>query len=206
MIGVGSTVSERIERLSPTQRALLRKRLGATAPSLGDKRLVAYVVCGAEDQTTVELIRETLRARLPDYMVPSAFVMLGALPKTPTGKVDRRALPEPDVAQPGAASAFVAPRNDAEQTLAEIWSEVLGLDEVGVHDNFFELGGNSLLVNQAVSRAREAFEIDLPLRHLFEAPTIAELAMLVEETLIAELEALPEPENATEDPGPEGGR
>ena len=167
----------------------------------GEKRLVAYLVCNTEDEDTIEIVRETLRAQLPDYMVPVAFVMLDALPLTPSGKVDRQALPEPDQISPARAAAFVAPRNDAELALAEIWAEVLALDEVGVHDNFFELGGHSLLVNQAIARTREAFELDLPMRVLFEAPTIAEFAILVEEALIAELQALPETEAEATDQG-----
>ena len=153
---------------------------------------MAYLVCDAADETTVEAIREALRTQLPDYMVPTTFVMMDALPLTPNGKVDRQALPEPDDLSPAQTADFVAPRNDAELCLAEIWAEVLGLDEVGVHDNFFELGGHSLLVNQTIARTRDAFEVDLPMRTLFEAPTIAELAILVEEAVIAELQALPE--------------
>ena len=109
-------------------------------------------------------------------MIPSAFVLLEALPLTPNGKVDRRALPPPD--QPGdqADGTFVAPRTPIEQELAEIWAGVLGRARVGVYDNFFALGGHSLLATQVISRVRDAFQIDLPLAALFEAPTIEALA------------------------------
>ena len=124
--------------------------------------------------------------------MPATFVLLDSLPLTPNGKVDRQALPEPE--QLTSDHEFVAPRTDAEEALAEIWAEVLGLDEVGVYDHFFELGGHSLLVTQTIARVRETFEIDLPLRTLFESPTIAEFAVVLEEKLIAELDALSEDE------------
>ena len=113
-------------------------------------------------------------------MVPSVFVMLERLPLTPNGKVDRRALPAPDSARPSLSDQYVCRGRAVERQLAEIWGEVLGLPEVGIHDNFFELGGHSLLATQVVSRIRSTFAVELPLRALFEAPTVAELAMRVE--------------------------
>src|SRR6185436_8527708 len=110
------------------------------------------------------------------YMVPSAFVALEALPLTPNGKVNRRALPAPDNVRPTLEASFVAPRNSIEETLAGIWSQLLGVERVGVQDGFFELGGHSLLATQLVSRVREAFGVEIPLRAIFEAPTIAGLA------------------------------
>lgn len=191
----------RVAQLSPEQRLQLAQKLNerfaptpdseAAVPMVAvDKRLVAYVVCDQAEEDTVTQLRDFVREKLPDYMMPSAFVLLDTLPLTPNGKVDRQALPEPE--QAGLDNEFVAPRTDAEEALAEIWAEILGLDEVGVYDNFFELGGHSLLVTQTISRIREGFEIELPLRVLFEAPTVAELAIIVEEALITELEALPE--------------
>src|SRR5439155_24785674 len=112
----------------------------------GQKRLVAYVA-GSAVPTVAEL-REALRAKLPEYMVPSAFVMLEALPLTPNGKVDRKALPAPEA---GAARTYVAPRAGAEELLASIWSGVLGVDVIGREDHFFEIGGHSLLATQVVS-------------------------------------------------------
>ncbi|MCP4659783.1 MAG: amino acid adenylation domain-containing protein, partial [bacterium] len=145
----------------------------------GDRRLVAYLVVEGETAPAAPELRDALKAALPDYMVPSALVVLEALPLTPNGKVDRAALPAPERSAP--ESAFVAPRDPIEELLAEIWAAVLGhgapdRERVGVDDNFFELGGHSLLATQVASRIREAFAVELPLQRLFEAPTIAELA------------------------------
>ncbi|HXO21370.1 MAG TPA: amino acid adenylation domain-containing protein, partial [Thermoanaerobaculia bacterium] len=148
----------------------------------GDRRLVAYVVArdaGARADLAPEL-RTYLRSRLPEHMVPSAFVALDALPLSPNGKVDRRALPAPELGRHASSRSFVAPRSPVEELLAGIWSAVLGLDAVSVRDNFFSLGGHSLLATQVVSRTREVCGVELPLRTLFEAPTIAELAPHVE--------------------------
>jgi acyl carrier protein len=112
-------------------------------------------------------------------MAPSAFVILHALPLTPTGKLDRQALPAPEQTRPALEQSFVAPRTPVEETLASIWAGVLKLDKVGIHDNFFDLGGHSLLGTQLISRIRDAFKLDLPLRNLFEAPTIDGLAQRV---------------------------
>ena len=137
----------------------------------GGKRLVAYVVPGSE--VDVENLRSSLAAKLPSYMVPSAFVTLDALPLTPNGKVDHAALPAPDQA---GSDAHVAPRTPAEELVAGIWREVLGVERIGVHDNFFDLGGHSLLAMQVVSRIGKTFERDMPTRVLFEEPTIAGVA------------------------------
>ena len=109
-------------------------------------------------------------------MVPSAFVLLDALPLTPHGKLDRHALPVPDYKKPEQGKTFVAPRTPVEEKVARIWAEVLGLPEVGIYDNFFELGGHSLKATQIMSRLRDALRIELPLRTIFEAPTIEGLA------------------------------
>ncbi len=140
-----------------------------------------YTVADGEPTPTALELRSHLRARLPEYMVPSAFVVLDALPLTPNGKLDRRALPEPERA--GASVDWVAPRTNTEKVLSDIWCEVLGVERVGAFDGFFELGGHSLLATQAVARAREAFRVELPLRELFEAPTVAGLAERVEAAL-----------------------
>jgi acyl carrier protein len=122
-------------------------------------------------------------------MVPAAFVALHALPLTPNGKIDRRALPPPrHQALPDAA--FVAPRTPTEQILVSICSELLNLDRVSVLDNFFEIGGHSLIAMRVIARIRDAFEIEFPLRALFEAPTVDQMALRVEELIIRELEAI----------------
>ncbi|RKG63993.1 amino acid adenylation domain-containing protein, partial [Corallococcus sp. CA054B] len=136
----------------------------------GDKRLVAYVVGEALDVTA---LRAHLKQHLPEYMVPAAFVPLAALPLTSNGKVDRKALPVPESSP---VADFVGPRNPTEEKLADVFAQVLRVERVGVHDDFFSLGGHSLLATQLVSRIRAAFDAELPLRSLFEAPTVAALA------------------------------
>ena len=143
----------------------------------GDKRLVAYVVPAGETAPSPDELRDGLRGALPEYMVPTAFVLLEALPVTANGKLDRRALPAP---QWSAAVEFEAPRTPVEKVLAGIWSEVLGVPEVGREDDFFDLGGHSLLATQMVSRVRESFGVEVALRTLFERPTLAELAEAIE--------------------------
>ncbi|MEA2692142.1 MAG: hypothetical protein QOJ16_1529, partial [Acidobacteriota bacterium] len=139
-----------------------------------EERLVAYLVA-RESAPSITELRSWLGSRLPDYMVPSAWVVLESLPLTPNGKVDRKALPAPEGGRQVRAP-FVAPRGALEELISGIWSEVLGIERVGVHDNFFELGGHSLLATQAVSRLGEALEIEVPLRRMFEVPTVARLA------------------------------
>lgn len=143
----------------------------------GDRKLVAYFV--AAEDVTASLLRDRLQERVPDYMVPSAFVMLEAMPLTPNQKIDRRALPAPSASR-SEDENYVAPRNPIEEALAVIWSEKLGLARVGVEDNFFSLGGHSLLATQIMMRTRETFHVDVPLRTLFESPTIAHTAGVIE--------------------------
>ncbi len=145
------------------------------------KLLAAYVVAdGSSAPPSPRELRGYLKERLPEYMVPSAFVVLEALPLTPNGKVDRRALPEPDNARPELGEDFVAPRTPVEEVLVGIWEEVLGLERVGIHDDFFELGGHSLLATRVISRVRDVFQVELPLRSLFEEPTVAGLSGRIE--------------------------
>jgi amino acid adenylation domain-containing protein/FkbM family methyltransferase len=144
----------------------------------GNKRLVAYVIPEPEVNTSTGEWRDFLRIKLPEYMVPSAFVLLDELPLTANGKIDLLALPIPDRLRPETAAAFVAPRNLAEEVVAAIWSNVLDVERVSVHDNFFNVGGHSLLATQVISRLRDSFQLDLaqlPLRRLFETPTVAGL-------------------------------
>ena len=150
----------------------------------GDRRLVAYLVPTARPAPTVTALRQALAASVPDYMVPAAYVMLDALPKTPGGKVDRRALPPPGRTRPALDQPLVAPRTPVEATVGAIWQEVLGLDEVGMHDNFFDLGGHSLAASQVIARVTETFHVDLPVRVLFEAPTVNGLALAVVQGLM----------------------
>ena len=144
----------------------------------GNKNLVAYIVSQKEQTLTVSDLRCFLKEKLPEYMVPSAIVVLEALPLTPSGKVDRRALPAPDL-HSQLSDKYVAPRSPNEELLAQIWAHVLKVEQVGINDNFFELGGHSLLATQLVSRIRNIFKVELALRELFAAPTVAQLAHLI---------------------------
>jgi non-ribosomal peptide synthase protein (TIGR01720 family) len=139
----------------------------------GDKKLVAYY-CAAQE-IALDAMRTHMKVRLPDYMIPAAFMRMDALPLTSNGKVDRRALPAPDVSRASRKDTYIAPRTPAEQTLARIWGEVLGIEAPGIHDNFFEQGGDSILSIQVISRARQAGLAITP-RQLFQSPTVAELA------------------------------
>lgn len=147
----------------------------------GDKYLVAYIVPQPQQKVTTNNLRAFLKQKLPEYMIPVAYVVLESLPLTPAGKVNRHALPKIDTLSLNVEENYVAPQTDVEQVLVEIWANILtiGKQPIGVHDNFFELGGHSLLATQLTSRIRDIFHIDLPLRSLFEAPTIASLAKCI---------------------------
>jgi amino acid adenylation domain-containing protein len=146
----------------------------------GDKRLVAYIVPQPEITIIIDEIRQFLKAKLPDYMVPNAFVILAALPLTANGKIDRRALPPPESGSE-VSDKYVAPRTPMEEILVTIWSVVLKVEKVGINDNFFELGGHSLLATQLVAQIRDRLKIELPLRQLFNSATLAELAQGIEQ-------------------------
>ncbi len=145
----------------------------------GDKSLVGYLVLKSEKAPTSSELRRFLKEKLPDYMIPSVFMVLEALPLTPNGKVNREALPTPDQNRTEREKVYVEPRTPVEELLARIWSQVLGIERVGIHDNFFDLGGHSMLITQLVVRVRETFQVELPLRSLFEMPTVAELAQSI---------------------------
>lgn len=172
----------------------------------GNKRIVAYIVL--KDRLirpkSTEL-RHFLREKLPEYMVPSAFVKLDSLPFLPNGKVDIKALPAPENIRDDLSSTFVAPQTSTEKAIADIWLEILSIERVGIHDDFFELGGHSLLATQVVSRIRQALQTELSLRQFFDAPIVADLAVVIAQnlaqdadeemlaTMLDELEELPEP-------------
>jgi amino acid adenylation domain-containing protein len=144
----------------------------------GDLQIIAYIVPQEVAPTTHDL-RDYLKAKLPDYMVPSAFVMIDFLPLTPNGKLDRKALPIADLFHRAQGKTYRAPRTPVEEKMAAIWAEVLRVDKVGMDDNFFDLGGHSLLATQAMSRMRAVFNCDIPLRTLFESPTVGDLAKII---------------------------
>ncbi|MBE9159373.1 amino acid adenylation domain-containing protein [Nodosilinea sp. LEGE 06152] len=143
-----------------------------------DRQLVAYIASSAAAAPPERELRSLLKKRLPAYMIPTAFVVLDALPLTANGKVDQKALPPPTLHR-AASSATTAPKTSLETTLVDLWMQLLGHQQVGIHDNFFELGGHSLLATQFVSRVRDRLHIELPLRSIFETPTIAELAQQI---------------------------
>jgi amino acid adenylation domain-containing protein len=151
-----------------------------------DPRLVAYFVASTEPST--EELHTFLAEVLPDFMIPSTYVGLDAMPLTPSGKIDRQALPDPTAVEAARKERYVAPRDEVEEELARIWSELLGVEPVGVFDDFFELGGHSLLATQVIMRARRAFG-DVPLQAMFIAPTVAGLAEAIRATRAATSEA-----------------
>ena len=149
--------------------------------SLGEKRLVAYYI--SQQQLDSKQLRKFLKPKLPEYMIPGAWVQLDAFPLTPNGKCDRNSLPIPEFE----TTDYIAPRNSIEEILVKIWQQVLNLEQVGINDNFFELGGHSLLATQVVSKIRQSLAVELPLRCLFEYPTVAELAEGLENSVAAEI-------------------
>lgn len=142
----------------------------------GDNRLVAYLVSGHQAPVSISELRSFLLEKLPEYMVPSSFIFLQALPLTPNGKVDRAALPTPTEVRPELGKEFKGPRTYLEEVVSNIWCEILKLEKVGILDNFFELGGHSLLATQIISRLRDLLQMEIPLRYLFESPTISALS------------------------------
>ncbi len=146
----------------------------------GDKRLIAWVVPAPGDPPTIGELRGHLQRHLPEHMLPSAIVLLDAIPLTPGGKLDRAALPAPDRSRPDLAASYVAPRTSVEQMLADLWAALLGVEQVGVRDNFFELGGHSLLATLMMARVQAAAGVELPLRALFEDPTVEGIARRIE--------------------------
>jgi acyl carrier protein len=146
-----------------------------------ENRLVAYFVSESRNISATQEIRAFLRTKLPEYMVPTHFINLNEMPLTPSGKIDRKALPKPKFDREDLQTHFIAPRNEIEKRLAEIVAELLEIDKVGVMDNFFDLGGHSLLATQFMSRMKTTFQMEIPLRQIFESPTIAEMAVIIEQ-------------------------
>jgi len=145
----------------------------------GDKRLVAYIIPNQDWASTISDIRSFLLTKLPQYMLPSAFVLLDTMPLTPNGKVDRRALPAPDLSRQESEATFVAPRNEVERQLTEIWEQTLGVQPIGVNDNFFELGGHSILAVKLFWQIEKTFNKNLPLAILFQSGTVEALAKII---------------------------
>lgn len=159
------------------ENTLVKQAIVVARSENDEKRLVAYVVATSKSSQSSTELRSYLQEHLPEYMVPSAIVLLDALPLTPNGKVDTAALPAPEAI--AREHAVVAPRNPMEQALADIWRQVLRIEQLGVEDNFFDLGGHSLLATQVIARIRSTFHVQLPLRSMFDTPTIAGLAQQI---------------------------
>jgi len=146
----------------------------------GDVRLVGYYVSANSSEPTASDLKGYLREQLPDYMVPDIFIQLETMPLTPSAKIDRAVLPAPDATRPEMERAYVAPSTPTEEALAALCAELLAIERVGIYDSFFDLGGHSLLATQLISRMREELGIELPLRTIFEHPSVAELAVEVD--------------------------
>ncbi len=156
---------------------------GKAATGADDDHLIAYIVPFEKPFPSTPVLRRAAREKLAAFMVPSAFVFLESLPLTPNGKVDRLALPEPDNSRTELGVAYAAPQADIEKHLAKIWGEVLSIEQVGIHDNFFDLGGHSLAASRVISRAIQTFRLELPVNALFDAPTVARMAVIVQQNL-----------------------
>jgi len=168
----------------------------------GEKRLVAYVVPATHPGPTVTALRKQLAEKLPQYMIPSVFVSLDALPLIGAGKVDRQALPEPEPRRARLDTKYAVPRSPVEEVLVGIWADLLSIDRVGIHDNFFDLGGDSLTATQVVMQVIKNFQLEIPIRCVFESPTVSEMAAVISQhqgkhlsneelaSIVAELESL----------------
>lgn len=186
---------ERFAKLTANKQSLMtvwldQHKNGASHDAAdADKQLVAYVVMENEGPDAISQLRDYMRRRAAGYMVPDAFVPLPSLPLTANGKVDRERLAEMSKAGRHADDNFVAPRTELEEELAGIWAEVLKVERVGISDNFFDLGGHSLLATRLIFQLREHFHVDVPLRALFEAPTIAALAPVIVQSQIEQVDS-----------------
>ncbi len=199
----------RVEIPEVEQTLVALKRFSAVAvvarPSpIGGQQLIAYLTPANATTLTVTELRHLLQQTLPDYMIPTRFVFLAALPLTIAGKVNRNALPDPDAARPTLAIAYHAPRTPLETQVAGVWCAMLGLDKVGIQDHFLELGGNSLIAFQIIGRLFSQCQISIPIQHLLAAPTVADMALVITQhqaaqandrtlqQLLHELESLPD--------------
>jgi len=160
--------------------AITQAVVAAHEDGCGERRLTAYFSAKDEAPTHGEL-RDFLRHKVPAYMIPARFVVLEKFPLTPNGKIDRRALPAPGTLARNSGT-FIAPRTGMETALAEIWQETLGVSQIGAHDDFFELGADSLSATRAFARIKRRFEVEVPLRAIFEHPTVAALAKIIGES------------------------
>jgi amino acid adenylation domain-containing protein len=171
---------EEIETILRLHPAVRESVVEARTDESETHRLVAYIVLHADQAVTPSELSTYMKAKVPDYMVPSTFVFLDSLPLTPTGKIDRKALPQPDKSARTCSASFVAPRSAIEKKLADVWCEILGLERVGIHDSFFDLGGHSISATQIVIRLERIFDLDLSMATLLVNPTVAGMAEVIE--------------------------
>jgi len=203
--GYGVEIAE-VERVLRSHSSIREAVVVARQHQSGESRLIAYFTSANQSSPSVSDLRSFLKEKLPDYMIPMTFVLLAAIPLTPNGKVDRKFLPTPGKSRPELNTLFEEPRTPTEKELAQTWSEILSLEKIGVHDNFFDLGGHSLAAMRVVSQVIEKLQLEIPLASLFQAPTVAEMAAVIEahqgkkvgeadlERMLAELESLSEDE------------
>jgi amino acid adenylation domain-containing protein len=177
---------EALLRVQQNVKEALVATCGSAASAVHD-RLVAYIVGFEKPFPTISALQKAVRDKLPAYMVPTDFIFLDSLPLTPNGKIDRSALPAPRGSRPDLEVVYTEPRSDIERLLAEIWAEVLAIDPVGIHDDFFDLGGHSLAASRVISRVLQKFALNLPIRALFDAPTVARMAEVVRQNCVDSL-------------------
>jgi len=178
--GYGVEIAE-VEKVLRAHAAVKEAVVAARQNESGEAYLVVYFTTFSKPGPNITDLRNFLKLTLPDYMIPSMFVMLEAIPLTANGKIDRRALPDPGNSRPVLKTAFVPPRTPVEKELARIWAEVLSIDKIGIHDNFFDLGGHSLAATRVISQVIKNFQLEIPLQVLFQAPTVAEMAVVITE-------------------------
>jgi acyl-CoA synthetase (AMP-forming)/AMP-acid ligase II len=179
---------EEIESVLSRHEGVREALVAAYESAPGEKHLIAYIVPSQSAPPSVQELQQLIREHLPAYMLPAAFIILEAFPLSPNGKIDRKALPAPDLETLAPANTYVEPSTPLEETLVGIWEEVLGRKRIGVFDNFFEVGGHSLLATQIVARVRKNLDVEFSLRSLFETPTIAEMAVTIEEMMLQEID------------------
>ena len=176
--GYGVELAE-VEKVLASHASVRQTVVVARNTEAGDARLVAYFTCTDSPAPTISELRDFLKTRLPDFMIPSAFVMLEAIPLTHSGKIDRRALPEPDKVRPNLAAVYLSPRDEIEQKLVSIWEDVLDVRSIGVNDRFFDLGGDSLSATRVITQVIKYFQLEIPLQSLFQSPRIADMAAVI---------------------------
>jgi acyl carrier protein len=169
-----------IESVLGSHEAIQQAIVLAFSHQSGGKYLAAYIILNHGHPTDGNIFRKYLKQKLPEFMIPGRFVFLDSFPMTPSGKIDRLRFPKPELTRPELNNQIVRPRTPTEKTLLKIWTEVLGINEIGVYDNFFELGGHSLMVTQVVSRVNQRYPMSLSIRNIFDSPTIADLAIIIE--------------------------